>query len=240
MHKKNWLSATVVAIFMMVLGCTAYISDYYRAEEKALDIIEKQNEEISITVSEDQIVFEPQSAEVGFIFYPGGKVAYEAYAPLMNACAEKGILGVLLEMPANLAVLDMNAADGIIEEFPEISKWYIGGHSLGGSMAAGYVEAHADEFDGLVLLASYSTKDLSDSDLKVLSIYGTEDKVMNAEKYAENRANLPQELEEDILEGGSHAYFGMYGEQEGDGTARISNEEQIRQTADLIEQFVQE
>ncbi|MBQ3601265.1 MAG: alpha/beta hydrolase, partial [Lachnospiraceae bacterium] len=112
------------------------------------------------------------------MFYPGGKVEYTAYLPLMNSLAEEGILCVLLKMPFNLAVLDMNAADGIQEQFPEIENWYIGGHSLGGAMAASYLETHANDYQGLILLGSYSTADLSTTELEVLSIYGSEDTVL--------------------------------------------------------------
>lgn len=80
------------------------------------------------------LVFDP-SAKAGLLFYLGGKVEYTAYSPLMRACAEQGILCVLVKMPCNLAILDMNAADGIAVQYPEIEDWYIGGHSLGGAMA---------------------------------------------------------------------------------------------------------
>ncbi len=83
----------------------------------------------------------------GLIFYPGGKVEYTAYQPLMAACAERDILCVLVEMPFNLAVFDINAADGIQEQYPEVGHWYIGGHSLGGSMAASYLSKHTEKFD---------------------------------------------------------------------------------------------
>ena len=63
-------------------------------------------------------------------------VLLAVYAPLLHDLAEDGILCVLVKMPCNLAVLDMNAADGIPECFPEVTDWYIGGHSLGGAMAA--------------------------------------------------------------------------------------------------------
>ena len=141
-------------------------------------------------------------------------------------------------MPFNLAVLDMNAADGIQEQYPEIENWYIGGHSLGGSMAASYLEKNVDDYEGLILLGSYSTADLSETDLDVLSIYGSEDKVMNHEKYADNKANLPDDFTEIIIDGGCHAYFGMYGAQDGDGTPTISNEEQISITAENIVKMI--
>ena len=152
----------------------------------------------------------------------------------MAELARMGVLCVLVEMPFNLAVFDINAADGIQEQYPHIEDWYIGGHSLGGSMAASYLADHVDEYEGLILLGSYSTADLSDTDLDVLSIYGSEDKVLNREKYDENKSNLPDDFSEVVIEGGCHAYFGMYGAQDGDGTPTISNHEQIRLTVESI------
>ena len=152
----------------------------------------------------------------------------------MAELAREGVLCVLVEMPFNLAVFDINAADGIQEQYPEIEDWYIGGHSLGGSMAASYLADHVDEYEGLILLGSYSTADLSDTDLDVLSIYGSEDKVLNREKYDENKSNLPDNFCEVVIGGGCHAYFGMYGAQDGDGTPTISNHEQIGLTVEHI------
>ncbi|MDD5898634.1 MAG: alpha/beta hydrolase [Clostridia bacterium] len=144
------------------------------------------------------VAFIPDEAKTGFIFYPGGKVEHTAYAPLMRGLADKGVLCVLVEMPLNLAVLDMNAADEILEMYPHIDNWYIGGHSLGGSMAASHAAKNASIYDGLVLLASYSTADLSSAGLKVISIYGSEDGVLNMKKYVENKANLPASFKECI------------------------------------------
>lgn len=220
--------ATVLTFAALFAACAVYLCDFYRADGEAIEAFLPEG--ASYREENGNIVFEPQGATKGFIFYPGGKVEHTAYIPLMQACRERGILCVLVEMPFNLAVFDINAADGIREKYPEIEEWYIGGHSLGGSMAAAYLEGHADEYRGLVLLGAYSTADLSDSGLAVLSVYGSEDKVMNREKYEENKANLPSGYTECVIEGGCHAYFGMYGAQEGDGVPTITNAEQIRLT----------
>lgn len=240
--KKYWRILLIIAVVILVtvLGCVIYVGDYYHANDVAMDCIENPTEGIKVSEeTNDRIVFEPEEATIGFIFYPGGKVQYEAYAPLMEELTERGILCVLLHMPANLAVLDMNAADGIQEEFPDITEWYIGGHSLGGSMAASYLGEHAEDYEGLILLASYSTENLQETDLEVLSIYGSNDKVLNAEKYEENKENLPEDYEEIIIQGGNHAYFGSYGAQDGDGEPEISNEEQIELTVNEIESFME-
>ena len=133
-----------------------------------------------------------------------------------------------------VAEFDINAAEGIQAQYPEIENWYIGGHSLGGAMAASYVSDHADKYNGLILLGSYSTADLSNSNLNILSIYGSEDKILNQEKYSDNKSNLPNDFTEIIIEGGNHAQFGMYGIQEGDGIPTISNSKQIELTATYI------
>lgn len=242
--KRNRILLTLlVATLSLGIVCCIYVSDYYHADAEAIEAFALtesiQKAEITKTeLAKGVLAYLPEETSVGFIFYPGGKVEYTAYEPLMLALAEKGITSILVEMPFNLAVLDVNAADGIIGNFPEIKNWYIGGHSLGGSMAASYVAKHAEDFDGLVLLASYSTANLSNSDLDVLSIYGSEDKVLNAEKYTQYKTNLPDTMTESVIEGGCHAYFGMYGAQNGDGTPTIENAVQIQYTAENIFDFI--
>ena len=234
--KKRLIAAlSAVLVLAIIAGvCISYVGDYYRADWDAMEAFAPMNS-VSTELHEDgTLVFKPENATKGFIFYPGGKVEYTAYQPLMAACAQQGVLCILVEMPFNLAVLDINAADGIQEQYPEIEKWYIGGHSLGGSMAASYLAEHIDDYDGLILLGSYSTVDLSETDLAVLSVYGSEDQVMNRDQYEKNKSNLPSDFTEVVIDGGCHAYFGVYGAQEGDGMPAISNEQQIFLTAEHI------
>ena len=227
-------SSVILTIAIMIGACAIYLGDYYRADEGAIAVF-NADENITVSVSDNgNVIFEPQNATRGFIFYPGGKVEHRAYEPLIAELAREGVLCVIVKMPFNLAVFDINAADGIQEQYPQIEEWYIGGHSLGGSMATSYLEKNSEDYEGLVLLGSYSTADLSNTDLKVLSIYGSEDKVVNREKYDEDKSNLPDGFTEIVIDGGCHAYFGMYGAQDGDGTPTISNKEQIILTAENI------
>lgn len=239
--KKLFISlmAIITLVAVTVAAFAFYVNDYYEADLGAAPVMAPSVELSMRTLEDNTIVYMPKAPKAGLIFYPGGKVEYISYIPLMEACASRRIACVLLEMPFNLAVLDVNAADGICEMYPEIEEWYIGGHSLGGSMAASYLSENTEDFEGLVLLGSYSTVDLSESSVEVLSVYGSEDLVLNREKYNENRFNLPDGFTETVLDGGCHAYFGMYGEQEGDGTPLISNAEQIEMTADAIAALVE-
>ena len=236
MKKKIIFSIIIVLILSLVGGTVYYINDYYRAEDSAVVLFASSKTDIS---EENGVyTFNSENARTGVIFYPGGKVEAKAYAPLMYALAEDGILSILVTMPGNLAVLDMNAADGICEQYPEIESWYMAGHSLGGSMAASYIAENSKDFDGIILLASYSTADLSNSGLDVLSIYGSNDGVLNMEKYEEYKINLPDDFSEFVIDGGCHAYFGAYGEQDGDKKATITREEQIEITVNEIKQFI--
>ncbi len=231
------LICIAVVIAVISAAFAIYVSDYYRADYAAISNF-RIDRNITVTTADNKIIFAPQESDSLLIFYPGGKVDHTAYEPLMEACASKGITCVLLDMPFNLAVFDINAADSVKEMFPDIEKCYIGGHSLGGSMAASYLADNTADFDGLILLGSYSTEDFGDSGIEVLSVYGSEDRVLNKEKYEENKSNLPKGFEEKVIEGGCHAYFGMYGIQDGDGTPSISNKEQIMITADAIAGFI--
>ena len=241
-NKKKKILKNLVAIiivFTLLFGaCAFYVNDYYRADLGEISAFSSSEKIEKENLSDGTIIFKPENAKAGFIFYPGGKVEYTSYIPLMEELAKKDIMCVLLKMPFNLAVLDVNAADGIKEMYPDIKNWYLGGHSLGGSMAASYISENISNFKGLVLLGSYSTADLSKENIEVLSVFGSEDKVMNKEKYDEYKINLPKDFSEETIDGGCHAYFGMYGEQEGDGTPTITNVEQIQKTAEIINIFI--
>ena len=239
-HKKlRLVLAIILAVVIVCAGAFAvYVNDYYRAEETAVQAMAVDGAVSVYELTDSLTVFAPEEPLAGLIFYPGGKVEHTAYAPLLRTCAERGILCVLVQMPCNLAVLNVNGADGIHERFPEISHWDIGGHSLGGAMAASYASGHVNELDGVVLLAAYSTEDLTQSGLAVCSIYGSEDGVMNKEKYDASKANLPDDAVEFVIVGGCHAGFGCYGPQDGDGTPQISSEDQINQTVGEIIRMV--
>ena len=238
--KYIWKAVGIAVVVGLVVFCGIYLNDYYHADMEAINAFVTDNTVDRQVLEGNMIAYVPERTEAGFVFYPGGKVEYLAYEPLMRALASEGVLCILVEMPFNLAVFDVDAAEGVQELFPGIEKWYIGGHSLGGSMAASYLSENAEDFKGMILLGSYSTVDLNQDSLQVLSVYGSEDEVLNQEKYSENKSNLPEDFTEKVIDGGCHAYFGMYGSQEGDGVPTISNEEQIVLTAEIIVEFIED
>jgi hypothetical protein len=185
-------------------------------------------------------VFQPaQPTDTGFIFYPGGLVDPAAYAPLMKLLSEQGIMTVIVPMPLDLAVFGVNKANDVIAAYPDIKQWIIGGHSLGGSMAAEFVKGNPTAVKGLTFLASYpaDSTNLSALPIEATSIYGTNDGVAR-NVFNESLVRLPAGTPLVIIEGGNHAQFGHYGPQSGDGVATISREEQQQQTTTAIVELV--
>jgi pimeloyl-ACP methyl ester carboxylesterase len=188
---------------------------------------------VSVETIQDWTVFRPIDKEVqaGVIFYPGGRVDYRSYAPILRAIAEKGYLVALVPMPLSMAFFDPDKADEVLAAFPEIQYWALAGHSLGGAMAARYCYTHPDAVQALVLWASYpaNTDSLENQKLAVLSIYGSEDG--QVEKIEESSILLPADTTWVEIIGGSHAQFGDYGLQPGDGQASISPQQQWDQVS---------
>jgi hypothetical protein len=179
------------------------------------------------------LVFTPIATQpdTALIIYPGGHVDYRAYAPLAHEISAKGYLVVIVPMPLNLAVLNVDAATEVIAAFPGIKYWTLGGHSLGGAMAANYAFQNPDTIDGLVLWASYSASsdDLTRSGIKVLSVSASLDGLSTPEKIKDSKSRLPVDTTWVVIEGGNHGQFGWYGDQSGDHAATISRQEQQSQ-----------
>lgn len=228
---KKWLKTTLITITCLLVlaaaGTALYLSDYYRADDIAVSAMTGSN----MKTQDNLTILTPTTpSDTGLIFYPGGKVEHTAYLPLLEQLRQQGITCVLVEMPFHLAVFDPDAAEQVFDRLPDIANWYIGGHSLGGAMASSYASEHPDKVQGLVLLGAYLYGDYPVQ--HTLTLYGSEDKVMNREKltYTENVVEIA---------GGNHAQFGNYGAQKGDGTATISAAEQQAQTVDSIAAFMQ-
>ncbi len=237
---KNKIFRIVGFIIFILATITVFVlertdNSAYQADANALTALES-SKYVTVEETADYIAFVPavEFYGKGIIFYPGGSVEPEAYAPLMHSVAEEGYLCVIVKMPLKLAVLDADKADKVREDYPNVADWYMAGHSLGGAMAAGYAHENASQIRGLILLAAYSTEDLTKDNLEVLSIYGSMDCVLNMENYEEYRSNLPTDMAELILNGGNHANFGNYGAQRGDGVAKLSAVVQQAATVEAI------
>lgn len=245
----KWGALAILAVIIVaVIAFKIYAGRYYKADMDTISAIETRLETSVNSYSDDNgMVFLPESEvpKAVIVFYPGGKVEYKAYSGLMYEIASRGYICILPKMPENLAFLRINAAERITANYTDDVNsvrnldWYIAGHSLGGVAASLYLEDKIDEYAGIILCASYPNANFSDKDIRLLSIYGAEDGVIKADAYENSKAYWPADSEEYIIEGGIHSYFGCYGIQSGDGTPKISNEEQIAETADMIAAWIE-
>lgn len=228
---RKRLKVALIAIISLALLLTGaflmYASDYYRADDVAIAVMQSED---TIRVQDNLIILTPSVPnDTALIFYPGAKVEHLAYLPIMEKIKlSTGITCIVVEMPFNMAIFDADVADRIMEQFPEINNWYIGGHSMGGAMASGYASKNRDKVRGLILLGAYIYGGYPAEN--ALTIYGTfNTSVAEKINYTENIT---------VIEGGNHAQFGNYGKQKGDPEATISSEEQQNIAVEAIKEFL--
>ena len=228
-RRKKWLIAGGIVLLILAILAGAffwYVSDYYRAEDVALEVMTQDN---GISVQDNLTILSPSHPiDTAIIFYPGAKVEAEAYLPLLDQIRQTGVTCILVHMPFHMAIFDANAAEDVMAQFPEIQHWYIAGHSMGGAMASKFASEHPDQVDGLILMGAYIYGDYLDD--KTLTIYGSLNQ--SVEDHIDYTENIVE------IEGGNHAQFGNYGPQKGDLPATISAQEQQAQTVAAIEAFL--
>ena len=245
--KKLWrfvILGTLAALVLGAAGFWVWAANPAMSEQQALDELHS-TETVHFEEMNEWLVFTPahREPETGLIFYPGGRVDYRAYTPQIKAIAEAGFLVVVVPMPLNFAFLGVNRAADVIQAFPEMHYWAVGGHSLGGAMAAEFAKTNLTLVDGIVFWASYpaDSTDLTGANLAVASIYANNDGLATPQEIEESRSRLPDKATFIEIIGGNHAGFGWYGPQNGDGTLQISRSDQqiqvVTATIDFLNMF---
>ena len=231
-RRRNKIIIGVLLIIITVLvGFVVWAETPSTPMPEAYDALHSDSE---VTVSTNKwLVFEPvnSSKNIGFIIYPGGRVDYRSYAPPAHLIAAEGYLTIIAPMPLNLAVFGVNTASDIINSYPQISSWAIGGHSLGGTIAAQFAYENPSKIEGLVLWAAYpsSGNDLSKHNMMVTTIHGSKDGLVSSMQIQDSLKLLPPTAVRVEIAGGNHAQFGWYGDQQGDNVAEITRELQQSQ-----------
>jgi len=198
----------------------------------------------SVLVDDDPwLTFNPvDEPTTGLILYPGARVHPVSYAPVARAIAEEGYLTVIVPMPLNMAVLSPNRAEEVIDAHPEIQVWAIGGHSLGGGMAAQFANTHRTDIRGVILWGAYPgvNTSLRNGGQAVQVVYGTADCISTPEQILATRARLPEEAELIAIEGGNHLQFGWYEGQIGSCVPSISLADQQAITVEAAVEFLED
>jgi predicted alpha/beta-hydrolase family hydrolase len=239
---RFWLprAALVLGTLLTVLG-VLYLRPLV-ADGVAVDAM-PSGDGVEVDDSMSSIRFTPTDPKgTGLVFYPGAKVDPRAYTRLLRPLAEAGYTVVVIKFPYNLAVFGVDAADDVNGDDDGVDRWIVGGHSLGGAMAASYAMDTRDELAGLLLWAAYPAPGSSGSEgftgLDVTSVFGSEDQLATVDDIALSKAMLPADTHFVEVEGGIHAFFGDYGTQNGDGTATISRDDaQAQIVAATLEQL---
>ncbi len=234
---RNWplwkriLIPLFIVLALVIAGFVVWANTPLAPTAEALAALQSGSM-VQVSESNGWIIFTPtaEPPTTGFIFYPGGRVDARAYAPQLRAIAEQGYLAVIVPMPLNLAVFGIDRAQAVIDAYPGIQRWAIGGHSLGGAMAARFVQSHPGAVQGLVFWASYPDIDLSGANVKAISIYGTSDAVAQRGTIIDSAARLPAGTPFVAIDGGNHSQFGAYGLQPGDNAASATPADQLAQT----------
>lgn len=234
-NKTNkWEIVIIFIMAVILLAIVGFVAWADNAADPMPEAMAALTSDAKVTVTQDQwITFSPndQTPTTGLIIYPGGRVDPRAYAPAAHTIASQGYQVVIMPMPLNLAFFDANAAADVIAAYPDIQQWAIAGHSLGGAMAAQFAHNQPDLVNGLALWAAYPAKsaDLSNFDLNVVSVYGTEDGLASTADVENARNLLPADVQWWPIAGGNHAQFGWYGAQPGDNPATIDRTTQQTQ-----------
>lgn len=225
-------TAVRALVAIMGVGAVAFLA-------WALDTAPYEPRAYAAAVADPHVVLESRSGfitlrpaahapTVGLLFYPGARVAPEAYVAKLSAVAAAANVQVVIgRPPLNLAFFAIDQADAMRAAVPGVTRWFVGGHSLGGAMACLYASRHPASVEGVVLLGTYCGSDLSRTSLRVLSVSGERDGLFPPEKIAAARAELPPHARMVQVAGMNHAQLGNYGEQPGD-LAPLVGEDAVR------------
>jgi pimeloyl-ACP methyl ester carboxylesterase len=217
----------------------------FNAVEPALAAMQS-DAKVTVTESMTDIVLTPASgaSDVGVFFQPGAKVEARAYAAVLRPLAEAGHPVVIAKQPLSIGFLALGAFSSARDSHPEVTRWVVGGHSLGGTVAA--IEAESSTTDprgaaaGLLLYASYPATDMSDTlGSSVLSVSASLDGLATPADIEASKANLPGSSTFLVIEGAVHAFFGDYGPQPGDGTPTISHDDARRQIVEATTAYLE-
>lgn len=231
MKKKLLWKIPLCLLGILLAVSVVYMVTYYPADQEAHAAMES-DEKVTVSKEDYGWLFDGPSEDDVLIFYGGAKVEEIAYAPLLHDLAEQGMDVCLLKLPIRFALFATDKADEVIKRY-HYKEYYVGGHSLGGLVAGMYTNRTDAEISGLVLLASYLNEPVSD-DMYVISVFGTQDRILQTIKVVTGRKDISGIYNEMIIEGGNHSQFGNYGKQANDGDPTISWEQQQQDAIDYI------
>ena len=227
--KKIWMIAAIVIAVMLLVAAFFYTPALPEAAE-----IAKQMKDV-----DGDLYFYGDSG-VGFIIYPGAKADERSYAYIAQQLNAEGHTAVIPNIPLHMSVWGPEQGLEIIEDNPEVEKWFLIGHSLGGLPISQIAAKQPEKLEGIAFVASLMICDLSDTDLSAIRITAEHDSVMPDKMMESNLDYLPENSTSVMIEGANHNQFGAYWHPGFDGKATITWKEQQDQMISLILDFFDE
>ena len=236
--RKKSIILLLSVFIISVIGFFIWLSNGYTLQSDYIKYLES-NSKVEVTIDKDYTYFTPKNvnATKGFIFYPGERIESSSYAKLCNMIASYGYKVVAVDMPFNYAKFGENKADDVIKNNPDITKWVIGGDSLGGTVASDYA-INNKNVEAIVFISSYPKANIKELGFKVLSIWGSKDNIVDYKELINSKDKLPEDTKYVQIEGANHSQFANYGTYSGDGEALISSDEQMDITVRNIVNFL--
>lgn len=236
--RKKRIITLLTGLILFVIGFFIWLSNGYSLQEDYMKYLQS-NSKVEVTTKGNYTYFTPKNVSTtkGFIFYPGERVDASSYAKLCNDIASYGYKVVSVDMPFNYSDFGKNRATKVIKDNPEITKWVIGGDSLGGTAACQYA-VNNKNVEGIVLISSYPRDNISELGFEVLSLWGSKDNVVDYKELINSKGQLPKDTKYIEIEGANHSQFANYGMYSGDEAALISSDEQMDITVKNIVNFL--
>ncbi len=228
----GWLVVLAVVVVVLVV---VFLGTPFEGPDEGIERIEA-DEAVTLSETSDGYVLSPADGDpaAGLVFYSGARVSPSAYVESLAPVAGEANVAVFVPRQSlTLAVVDYgiartglrsDPATAVMDRYPEVENWYVGGHSLGGAMACRYANIESDSVDGLILYGSYCDRDISERDLSVLSVAGADDTVLNWEAYERGLDRLPPGSTVVTVSDFNHTQFGSYSGQRGDTPTGTSYE----------------
>ena len=226
------VGGVLLAALVLGFGYFAWSNDRDTAvpDTDALAILENRPS-ISIEYDELLVMQRPDAApDTGVILYPGAYCDIRGYAPILAEVAEAGYLAIGVKMPFNFSIFGPDKADDVIAAYPDIERWIIVGHSMGGAMAGRYAFHNEDKLAGVIFYDSYppEANSLADSNLPLTHIHRARPNGEMPDKFKAMQHVYPEAAVWVPVPGGIHMYFGSFvgGPYEEEWEAEISREAQ--------------
>ena len=170
---------------------------------------------------------------MGVVVYPGAYVDIHGYVPTLRPVAAAGYRVVIVPMPFELAVFGIDRALDVQAANPDVKRWALVGHSVGGAMGPLFASRHPEALAGVIIWDSYppSMAEFAAYPKPVWHIHRARPDGSPPPSFAAERGEFPPGSVWVPIRGGIHMQFGSFeaGGYQEDWPAGITRKEQQSQ-----------